>query len=68
MTKSKMVYETLKQYSCVNSKVLSGWIKRIYNEDISPASVSGSLRKYVAQGKVGKSNCGNGSTVYWVIE
>lgn len=64
-TKSEIVLEALTNYGSSSAKQLSAYIKRTYNEDISPASVSGQLRRPVNEGKVGKSNL-TGTTVYWV--
>lgn len=68
MGKKEIVVDTLKRYRCVSASQLSGWIKKTHNVDMSPSSVSGILRGLVSRGLVGKSNCGNGKTVYWVIE
>lgn len=68
MDKKAIVLNTLNKYSCVSSKQLTGWIKKMYNVDMTAAAVGGTLRSLMAKGKVGSSNCGNGSTVYWVIK
>ena len=65
MTKNEMVLEALTNFGTSSAKQLSAYIKRHYNEDISPASVSGQLRTPVNQGKVSKSNL-TGTTVYWI--
>lgn len=65
MTKIEIIMEALANYGTSSAKQLSGYIKRTYNEDISPASVSGQLRKPIAQGKVVKSSY-TGTTVYWI--
>lgn len=64
--KKTIVVEALKDYGCCTGKQLSAYIKRRFNEDISPASVGGVLRSMVNQGLVGKSNCGAGSMRYWL--
>lgn len=63
-TKSEIVLEALTNYGTSSAKQLSAYIKRQYNEDISPASVSGQLRKYYNSGMIGKCNSA-GTTVYW---
>lgn len=68
MEKKEIVIDTLKKYKCVSASQLSGWIKKAHDVDMSPSSVSGVLRGLVSRGLVGKSNCGNGKIVYWVIE
>lgn len=68
MEKKEIVIDTLKKYKSVSASQLSGWIKKTHDVDMSPSSVSGVLRGLVSHGLVGKSNCGNGKTVYWVIE
>lgn len=65
MTKIEIILEALTLYGSSSAKQLSGYIKRQYDEEISPASVSGQLRKPVAEGKVSKSNL-TGTTVYWI--
>lgn len=64
--KKTLIQEALENYGTCNAKQLSCYIKRKYNETISPAAVSGVLRTLVTRGVVGKSNCGAGSTMYWV--
>lgn len=66
MTKQEIVLEALGRFGTSNNKQLSAFIKRKFNVDISPSSVSGTLRTLVAQGLVGKSNCGAGCTMYWL--
>lgn len=66
MTKKTFIQEALAEYGTCNAKQLSLFIKRKYQEDISPSSISGVLRTLVSQGLAGKSNCGAGSTMYWV--
>lgn len=66
MNKTDFVKEALAEYGTCNVKQLSCFIKRKYNEDITPSSISGTLRTLVAKGLVGRSNCGAGSTMYWV--
>ena len=68
MEKKESVLDTLKKYKCGSASQLSGWIKKTHDVDMSPSSVSGVLRGLVSHGLVGKSNCGNGKTIYWVIE
>lgn len=67
MTNKELVLRALSEYSCVTTKELSNYIKRTYNESISPASIGGVLRTYIKEGKVAKSNCGIG-THYWVVD
>lgn len=66
MDKKTIICEALKQYGTCSAKQLSAFIKRRFNEDISPASCTGTLRALVSRGLVGKSNCGAGSTMYWL--
>lgn len=68
MDKKTIVFNTLNKYGCVSSKQLAGWVKKTYNVDMSATAVSGVLRGLTAKGLIGSSNCGNGSTVYWVIK
>lgn len=63
---SSFICEALKIFGTSNAKQLSCFIKRKFDEDISPAAVSGALRGMVAKGIVGSSNCGAGATYYWV--
>lgn len=65
MTKQEIVLEALSTYGSSSAKQLSAYIKRVYNEDISPASVSGQLRKPISLGLVSKSSY-TGTTVYWI--
>lgn len=66
MTKQEIILKGLILNGPSNAKQLASAIKRKLNYDITPASTSGTLRALVAIGKVSRSNCGNGSMVYWV--
>lgn len=66
MTKQEIILKGLILNGPSNAKQLASAIKRKLDYDITPASASGTLRTLVALGKVSRSNCGNGSTVYWV--
>lgn len=67
MTNKELILRALSEYSCVTTKELSNYIKRTYNQSISPSSIAGALRTYIQEGKVAKSNCGIG-THYWVVD
>lgn len=67
MNKKELIFQALSEYSCVTTKELSNYIKRIYKESITPASIAGTLRCFEKEGKVAKSNCGVG-THYWVTD
>jgi len=67
MTNKELVLQALSEYSCVTTSELSNYIKRSYNEEISPSSIGGILKTYIKEGKVAKSNCGLG-THYWVAD
>ena len=64
-TNRELVYEATKEWGCSSAKSISAYIKRSRGIDISPSSVSGTLRALVDCGKVGKSSL-TGETVYWV--
>lgn len=66
MTKQEIVIKALELNGTSNSKQLSCVIKRKLGIDMTPSAVGGILRTMVAKGQVGKSNCGAGSTVYWL--
>ena len=66
MTNKELILRALSEYSCVTTKELSNYIKRTYNHFISPSSIAGTLRTYIQEGKVVKSNCGIG-THYWIV-
>lgn len=67
MTKKELIFQALSEYSCVTTKELSNYIKRQYQEEISPSSIAGALRVFEKEGLVSKSNCGIG-THYWVVD
>lgn len=68
MDKKELVMKVLDEIGMVDAEYISCRIKRVYGETVSRAQVSGILRPMVAAGKVGKSNCGYGKTVYWINE
>lgn len=63
-----IVVKVLKARGCMTSKEISAYAKRVFNESISPQSVSGKLRSLYNQGKVGSSDNCNGEKVYWWAE
>ena len=66
MTKQEIVVKALEMNGTSNNKQLSAFIKRKFDVDMTPSSVTGTLRTLVSQGQVGKSNCGAGCTMYWL--
>lgn len=62
----KLIIDILGKYSCSTAKEISMLAKREHNTDISPASVSGSIRALYNNGMIGKSPDANGHTVYWL--
>lgn len=68
VAKRDVVRAVLAQRSCVSAQDLARWIKRDIGLTMTPSAVAGVLRPMVSSGEVGSSNCGYGSTVYWVNE
>ena len=66
MEKKEIIKKVLSESGCLTSNQISCFCKRKYNFDITPSSVSGVLRDMIAKGEAASSNCGNGSTVYWL--
>lgn len=66
MANKDFILQALSEYSCVTTKELSNYIKRTYNQSISPSFIASALRTYIQEGKVAKSDCGIG-VHYWVI-
>ena len=66
MEKKEIVKKVLEESGCLTSNQISCFCKRRYDLDITPNSVSGILRGMIAKGEAASSNCGNGSTVYWL--
>ena len=67
MTNKEMIVKVLNEHSCLNSNEIKGFIHRWYNIDLTPQSISGTLRPLVSRGLVGKSNAA-GKTVYWLSD
>jgi len=63
----EVITKILKQHNCLTAKEIANFAIRKYNEKISPAQVTGSLRPLCYQAKVGTSKNENGATVYWLI-
>lgn len=66
MNNTEVVIKVLDNHGCQNTKEISRDAMRLFNVSITPHEVSGVLRKLVSSGEASKSNCGNGSTVYWL--
>lgn len=67
MNNQEAVIEVLKRSSCQTSKEISARAKRWLDYDISPSAVGGALRSLAGKNRVASSNCGNGATVYWLV-
>lgn len=68
MTNIEVVTKVLEIISCQTSRQIATAAKRMFDYDITPAQVGGSLRSLANKNKICSSNCGNGATVYWLIE
>lgn len=66
MGKQDIVKEILQNYDCQTAKQIAALCKRLYNLDITSSGVGSILRRLTEKGIVGSSNCGYGSTVYWI--
>lgn len=66
MTKKEMIIDILKTTGCLTAKQIQSFILRKYNENITPASVSGNLRPFIERGYVGHSKNMSNHTVYWL--
>lgn len=69
MTNKEMVIDVLKNYSCVTSFQIKGFIYRKFGESIAPQTAAGILRPLVSQGFVGKSpDPASGKMAYWLTD
>lgn len=68
VTNADFVVGVLKNFSCLNSAEISRFIKRKFNETVSPSGVAGSLRALIANGYAASSRDGDGKTVYWLTD
>lgn len=66
MEKREMVIKVLKTCGTSTAKQISAFAKRKFDYDITPASVSGSLRWLVSRGLAGSSKDENNQTRYWL--
>lgn len=64
----EVVKNVLLTHSCLTTKQISYWAKRLFDYDISAASAAGSLRAMAKQGIAGCSNCGAGGNHWWIVE
>ena len=67
-TNEGIVLMVMKNPDCQSSKSISMDAKRLFDYTISPASVSGVLRKLVAAGVVANSRNEFGTTIYWLVD
>ena len=63
--KLEVIMNILKQYNCLTAKEIANFAIRKYNEKLSPAQVTGTLRN---RSEIGTSKNENGATVYWLIK
>lgn len=66
MEKREMVIKVLRACGTSTAKQISAFAKRKFDYDITPASVSGSLRWLVSRGLAGSSKDENNQTRYWL--
>lgn len=66
MEKREMVIKVLSACGTSTAKQISAFAKRKFDYDITPASVSGSLRWLVSRGLAGSSKDENNQTRYWL--
>ena len=67
MEKREAIIKIFKDYGCMSSKQASAFLKRKMNLDISPQSVSGTMRSLMAKGYAGSSKTDKNTTMYWLI-
>lgn len=69
MTNKEMIIDILKDYSCVTSFQIKGFIYRRFGVSITPQAVAGTLRPLIGQGFVGKSvDPNSGKMAYWFTD
>ena len=70
MTDTKtMTVSILKSHSCLTANELKGFIYRTFGENLTPSSISGSMRPLLSAGYIGKGvSPNNGKTVYWLTD
>ncbi len=67
MDNREAIVKVLSRCGCQNAKQISCLCKRWYGHDVSPGAASGTLRAMIDKEEIGSSNCGNGATVYWLL-
>lgn len=68
MTNVEVIVKILERNSCQTSKQLATAAKRLFDYDMTPQQAAGAIRSLINKNKIGSSNCGNGATVYWLLE
>lgn len=66
MEKREMVIKALSACGTSTAKQISAFAKRKFDYDITPTSVSGSLRWLVSRGLAGSSKDEHNQTRYWL--
>lgn len=66
MTKQEAIVGVLERLSCQTAERIAGMAMQMYQFEVSPAQVSGTMRAMVARGQAGSSKNENGKTVYWL--
>ena len=66
--KQDLILKTLEAHGCLTAHEVSMFIKRDFNEVISPQSISGNMRSMAGFRKVGSSRRDDGKVIYWRIK
>lgn len=68
MTNVEVVTKVLERISCQTSRQIATAAKRMFDYDMTPQQAAGAIRSLRNKNKIGSSNCGNGASVYWLVE
>jgi DNA-binding PadR family transcriptional regulator len=66
--KQKMIVTVLREYGCSTAADIARLVNKRFAQTLTPASISGTIRAYIARGLMASADNGNNKKVYWITD
>lgn len=66
--KQKMIVTVLHEYGCSTAADIARLVNKRFAQILTPASISGTIRAYIARGLMASADNGNNKKVYWITD
>lgn len=66
--KQKMIIEVLRKYGCCTTADIARLVNKQFAQNLSPASISGTIRAFISRGLMANADNGYGKKVYWMTD